>query len=340
MINRLNYESWFVDFLDGKLTGEQLDQLHVFLAKNPDLAAELEEISVDLPLIGSDTAKVTVAKKEIAAVGSLNENSFETAFVAYHENDLSEAEQRELELFLAKNPFLRREFDWFGQLAVTHSGESFPQKRGLKHTVPLPPLYRYAAAASVLLLLGLGAVWYIRLDVSQGGGLAYRPASVRMPVPDVRDTDSYAKVSDTGPAPAKNNPQNTQPSQLAKRVRFETVAGQMEPFIAMESTGSDPSLGQVPALYVNQQEQAFASGGDEMTLVQALGKAIETGMGENSVSSGLKEDRKITPGDMVDLASTPFKKSNTPVLATEKPLGGKRRVKLRLGVFEADFSLR
>lgn len=345
MINRENYEAWFVDFLDGKLTEEQRVHLHAFLTLHPDLAAELEEMGADLPVVASEPVKAPVARKEIVAVGALNEASYENAFIAYHENDLTAAEARELELFLDKNPFLRRELAWFGQLAVTHAGETYPHKRALKHSVPLVPVYRYAAAASVLLLLGVGAVWYNRIETREGSGLAYRRVSVPVPKPSVNRAEApqtYADISPDQAAPKNHtaHPNTVEPDRetVPGRLRMEgTVMHPTESFAALHSTVQEPVLAQTADLYV---PQPLRTNGDEMTLVQALGKAIENGVGENSVSEGLKDDRRLTAGDMADLASVAFKKSRTPLLATEKTPAGKRRIKLRLGIFEADFALK
>ncbi|MFT6175464.1 MAG: hypothetical protein ACJAY4_001694, partial [Cryomorphaceae bacterium] len=42
-ITRHNYESFFLDYLEGELSDELKKELEVFLAQNPDLAEELEE---------------------------------------------------------------------------------------------------------------------------------------------------------------------------------------------------------------------------------------------------------------------------------------------------------
>lgn len=341
MINRQNYEVWFIDFLDGKLTDDQLAQLHAFLAQHADLAAELDEMSADLPVIMPEMVKAPVAKKQIETVGGLNEHSFETAFIAYHENDLSEAEKHEVDVFLAKNPFLQREFALFGQSVVTHSGEVFPQKRQLKHTVPLAPLYRYAAvAASVLLLISVGTVWISSGDETEGAGLAYRPVQISAPHLVVTGTP-VAVPTQEETLPGQTFPGQTLPDNGSKRVQWENMAQNGEQPVQLLKGSSEPSLAVAPVLSLpTLPNEAVRSTSDEMTLVQAFGKAIETGVGENSVSDGLRDDRKITAGDMADLAAAPFKKSQTPVLATEKGIGGKRRIKLRLGIFEADFALK
>jgi len=40
-ISRDNYESYFIDFLEGNLNAEQIDQFLDFINQNPDLKEEL-----------------------------------------------------------------------------------------------------------------------------------------------------------------------------------------------------------------------------------------------------------------------------------------------------------
>lgn len=49
MINRNNYEAFFLDFIEGRLNEEQRAEVQLFLLKHPDLAAELEDLTA-LPL--------------------------------------------------------------------------------------------------------------------------------------------------------------------------------------------------------------------------------------------------------------------------------------------------
>ena len=45
-INRKNYEAYFIDFLDGNLSSEQMEELRSFLMLNPDLAGELDDVKM------------------------------------------------------------------------------------------------------------------------------------------------------------------------------------------------------------------------------------------------------------------------------------------------------
>ncbi|KXK46137.1 MAG: hypothetical protein UZ10_BCD003001461 [Bacteroidetes bacterium OLB10] len=50
MINRENYEIWFIDYFDGKLSPEQTAELLLFLEENGDLKLEFDSFSnITLP---------------------------------------------------------------------------------------------------------------------------------------------------------------------------------------------------------------------------------------------------------------------------------------------------
>ncbi len=44
-IDRSNYEIWFIDWLDGNLTGKEIEQLKLFLDQNPDLREEFNDLA-------------------------------------------------------------------------------------------------------------------------------------------------------------------------------------------------------------------------------------------------------------------------------------------------------
>ena len=45
-IDRSNYEIWLIDWLDGNLNDIQAEELQLFLAENPDLKEEFDELAM------------------------------------------------------------------------------------------------------------------------------------------------------------------------------------------------------------------------------------------------------------------------------------------------------
>ncbi len=67
VINRENYEIFFLDFIDGTLRDDLRVELRAFLLKNPDLAAELEEVSgIRLSDEEPESFSSSVLKKAVA----------------------------------------------------------------------------------------------------------------------------------------------------------------------------------------------------------------------------------------------------------------------------------
>jgi hypothetical protein len=65
-INRHNYEAWLLDYIEGNLSAEQVDELLVFLDANPDLKSTLDdyrnisfETGEDIPFDAKEALKKT-----------------------------------------------------------------------------------------------------------------------------------------------------------------------------------------------------------------------------------------------------------------------------------------
>ncbi len=111
-INRNNYETFLIDYLDGRLGAAMLEELQLFLDENPDIREEfegLENISLEIPPI-LFPGKSLLKKTEIETIAGISENTFENYFIAFHESDLTLKQQNNLQTFLAANPRLKPEF--------------------------------------------------------------------------------------------------------------------------------------------------------------------------------------------------------------------------------------
>ncbi|MCG9909697.1 MAG: hypothetical protein MH137_00220 [Flavobacteriales bacterium] len=334
MINRTNYEAWFVSYLDGTLSAEEQKSLRLFLLENPDLAEELEAVSDVERLVASEnTPPFQSLKKKIVPAGDLNESNYEDSFIALHEGDLSVSEIRSVNEFLALNTFLQREADAFSKIRVTHSGEIYPNKSALKHTPVIPLFIRISAvAASVLLFVGVFRFWNTEKEGSTTRTLYSVSVNPAYPSVDIVN---------------KNLPDETFPSiqvEKTNRVREELMIQKEIQMVSVEPVSLTP-LAQVDyntsvkANPMNMkpvlEEKEYAS------LKEVAGVILETGVGENGLSDGLKEQRKITAGDMMDVAALPFKNADKPFITSrKKEKSGTRDVKIRLGIFEAEFALK
>ena len=112
-INRNNYEIWFIDYADGKLSAEDKKELFQFLQTHPDLKEEFESFEN----VKLETDNTVFENKEALKKSSLiiTEKNHDKYFIAYHENILSSADKKAVEQFLNNYPGVKKDFDAFGK---------------------------------------------------------------------------------------------------------------------------------------------------------------------------------------------------------------------------------
>lgn len=163
-INKLNYESFLLDYSEGRLSSSQLELLKQFISQNPDLGT-WEELTESLPVIDKEDVffdrKSILYKKEIISTTNISEANFENFFIAFHENILSESEQAEVRLFLTQNPELKSDFKLFG-LAKLDSNKTitFPQKDKIYQKIKIIPILNKSIAIAATLALFVGIAWF------------------------------------------------------------------------------------------------------------------------------------------------------------------------------------
>lgn len=156
-INRNNYEVFFIDFYDGKLTDMLKLEMELFLEENPDLKEEFEafeNITINTNKV-SFSAKQELKRKEIVEVNGIDEENYESAFIAWHEDELNADEKALLLSFLEKNPHLDKEFQLHALLLLKKDRVVFEGKELLRKKAYIG-YYWYGAAAALLLLFTAG----------------------------------------------------------------------------------------------------------------------------------------------------------------------------------------
>lgn len=160
-ITRDNYEQYFLDFIEDRLTTALRKELEQFLQANTDLKKELEEFE-NLSFAESRAIKLNgkfSLKKNFIPVAGIDENNYQDFLIGEIENDLSAEEKKNLEAFLVKNPFVEKERKIFRNARLSPDKKIiFRNKRELKKTAVIRIGWRQAAAAvaiaaSILLLL-------------------------------------------------------------------------------------------------------------------------------------------------------------------------------------------
>lgn len=163
-INRSNYEIYFLDYLDGNLPDNQIDDFLDFLKNNPDLHDELKAVSaIELP-----AEKIAYSGKESLLKNELTGTSqFDYQAVAFIEEDLNQEDSRLFLDELSKDPQKEEEFDLFLKARlVPDKAIVFDGKKHLYKQTPTRMLWKYSSrvAAVLVLLLGVWTVWQSSFD--------------------------------------------------------------------------------------------------------------------------------------------------------------------------------
>lgn len=162
-INKENYEIYFLDYFEKRLTPEQVAELMVFLEAYPDMKAEFEAfelLTIADQVDSAETSFADLKKPEYKTVGSVDAWNFEEKMVAYIEGDLSEQEQIDLRNFSTVNPKAKHELSIFHKTKLATESITYPVKSELKKGGILllftrPVTYTIGVAAAIIILFGV-----------------------------------------------------------------------------------------------------------------------------------------------------------------------------------------
>jgi len=145
-INRNNYESFFIDYLEGNLDVKLVDDFIEFIQQNPDLKKELSLFET----VSIGQQEITFNKKELLFKEKYDaENEFNQAAIAGLEGDISASEKTEFENYLSVHPEKQKEAELF-RLTKLQPDQSIVFGRKNK-------LYRRSAGRTVILWISRAA---------------------------------------------------------------------------------------------------------------------------------------------------------------------------------------
>jgi len=151
-ITRSNYESYFLDFLEGNLEPSIMDEFQLFLNENPDLASELQ--MGELPSLFPNEDIRFDAKEELKKSVSDYDTEFQERAVAYYEGDLSLSEQNDFESSLSENAAVATAAQQFKKLKLeADRAFIYENKEQLKKKIVLFPLWAKVASVAAMFLL-------------------------------------------------------------------------------------------------------------------------------------------------------------------------------------------
>src|SRR5690554_1873982 len=154
-IHQHNYEAYFLDFLEGNLSKAQEEELHLFLAKHPDLKVELDEMKL---IYLEEDEECTFNKSKLIRNEETTLLPQEHLCIAAAEGVLTEDEKFQLDEQLKADSGLINELAIFQKVKLKAPEIVFPEKEKLKKRIlPLFAWKSYvsavAAAALAIFLL-------------------------------------------------------------------------------------------------------------------------------------------------------------------------------------------
>jgi len=164
IINRKNYETYALDFLDGSLSEVLQAEFQSFLYKNPDIARELEDLEpfhLEANLTIKYPSKENLKKRAIISSGAINKENYKTFLIASLEGDLSDDEKRDLIRFISLNPDLKEIHNSFRNTKLQPDFSiTYPDKEKLKkNAAPIYLKRSFIALAAAVIVLLFGISW-------------------------------------------------------------------------------------------------------------------------------------------------------------------------------------
>ena len=258
IITRDNYEPFFLDYLEGNLEENMINEFLDFLEQHPDLKEELHLFeTIDLP----EEQVVFQGKEHLYKPVTEEKSVFEIKAIALMEGDLKAEERKSFEAYLASHPELNREYDLFLQTRlVADKGIKYPGKQNLYRKPGRVILLNWLAraAAVVFILWGIHSLFQTGsqtvLPTSNQEIASVKPQSVLPKEMEASASSSKTEkgemlVDKAAPNPGDNHQQTRDvfhplPSENnISAQRDLTVMEEIHPLLAqLESEAVEPQL--------------------------------------------------------------------------------------------------
>ncbi len=111
-INRDNYEAYFLDYHEGQLSPEMVEEVLLFVKENPDLKTLLDEYKAISLVADQDIVfekKSSIKKNQVFATAHINELNYEEYLLNETEGLLNKDELSAIEEFISINPQFEKE---------------------------------------------------------------------------------------------------------------------------------------------------------------------------------------------------------------------------------------
>lgn len=162
MINRNNYEEFFLMYVDDELTPQQRSEVETFVQQNADLKSEFEMLQ-QTKLDTKEDIEFAHKTELLKIKESIALDNYQEYFLLYIDNELNEENRQAVEKFVLQHPALQEEFTLLKQTVLPQEKIVFHYKRSLYKKEERRIVYfnwtRIAAAAAVIGAAVL--VWWV-----------------------------------------------------------------------------------------------------------------------------------------------------------------------------------
>ncbi len=152
-ITRDNYESYFLDYLEGSLEDSLVNEFLEFTNKHPDLRLELQNFDKTIQI---PEESLTVDKTRLYRISSGDNEAYNHQLVAWLEGDLSETEATSLTNSAQSNPSLLADMEVMRKTRLAPDQEVVFRHKSRLHRKVLPGNFmRWGSSAAALILMAL-----------------------------------------------------------------------------------------------------------------------------------------------------------------------------------------
>ena len=173
MINRHNYEEYFILYMDNELSNGERCQVEAFVQQHPDLKEELD-LLLQYKLV-PDANIIFAGKEELMKDNGntpISLSNYDEWMVLYMDNELSAKQKKSVEQFITANLSLKEEFSLLQKTKLQPEKLIFADKTSLYRRVekvrPLP-FRRWRVAAAAVFLLGIGITTALVVNKKSSG---------------------------------------------------------------------------------------------------------------------------------------------------------------------------
>ena len=209
-IKRDNYEVYFLDYLEGNLDENLVDEFLEFLQQNPDLKEELSMMETAPIVPGS---AVFINKEKLYKEKYDAEETFNKTAFALIEGDISASEKAAFDAYLLKHPKKQKEVQRFQQTKLQPDKTLvFAQKNKLYRRTLGKTIFMWSSRVAAVLVLALAIYFYI--DQSGENIVNQNQIAVVETEPTGNDADA-----ETTPPPAETEKKQADPTEIIPKTK-------------------------------------------------------------------------------------------------------------------------